>query len=145
MPTLNTQEVKSVRCLISTRQNNVRIFGHSYVAFNKATNGQTDTKHEKERKLQVWSLDFKNSIFAREGAFQLNSSTVHIQLSLFLLFVFYICLSVCRFCMPKIRTLFCLVNIEKRSFLTSCVFRFVFLNANCHLCFRFFFSPAHMP
>ena len=33
---------------------------------------------------------------------------------------------------------FCLVHIKKRSFLTSCVFLFVFLNASSHLCFRFF-------
>ena len=39
-------------------------------------------------------------------------------------------MSVCRFVKgnvcPKIRTLFCLVDIQKRSFLTSCVFRFMF-------------------
>ena len=39
--------------------------------------------------------------------------------------------------MPKLRTLFCLVDIKKRSFLTSCVFWFVFLIASNHLCFRF--------
>ena len=44
--------------------------------------------------------------------------------------------------MPKIRTLFCLVDIKKRSLLTSCVFWFVFLNASSHLCFRFVFSSA---
>ena len=42
--------------------------------------------------------------------------------------------------MPKIRTLFCLVDIKKRSFLTSCVFWFVFLNASSHHCFRFLFN-----
>ena len=46
----NTQEVENERCfLTSTRQNNVQI--SAYVAFNKATNGQTDIKHEKEKKL----------------------------------------------------------------------------------------------
>ena len=35
-------------------------------------------------------------------------------------------------------TLFCLVHIKKCSFLTSCVFRLVSLNASSHLCFRFF-------
>ena len=34
--------------LMSTRQNNVRI--STYVAFNNATNGQIDIKHEKENK-----------------------------------------------------------------------------------------------
>ena len=37
--------------------------------------------------------------------------------------------------MPKIRTLFCLVDSKKRSFLTSCVFWFVFFNTSSHLCF----------
>ena len=41
--------------------------------------------------------------------------------------------------LPKIHTLFCLVHIKKRSFLTSCVlWWFVSLNASSHLCFRFF-------
>ena len=44
-----TQEVKNERFLISTRQNNVRI--STYVVFNKATNGQTDIKHDKEETL----------------------------------------------------------------------------------------------
>ena len=35
----------------------------------------------------------------------------------------------------KPSTLFCLVDIKKRSFLTFC---FIFLNASSHLCFRFF-------
>ena len=34
--------------------------------------------------------------------------------------------------------LFFLVDIKKRSFLTSCVFWFAFLNASSHLCFNFF-------
>ena len=45
--------------------------------------------------------------------------------------------------MPEIRTLPCClfdIDIKKRSFLTSCVFWFVFLNASSHLCFRFFFN-----
>ena len=57
----------------------------------------------------------------------------------FVRFVFYICLSVCRFAEGNICrkcALFCLIDINKRSFLTSCVFWFVFLNASCHLCFR---------
>ena len=33
---------------------------------------------------------------------------------------------------------FCLVDVKKHSFLTSCVFWFVFLNASSHLCFRCF-------
>ena len=42
--------------------------------------------------------------------------------------------------MPKMCTLFSLVDIKKRSFLITCVFWFVFLNASSHLCFRFFFG-----
>ena len=37
-------------------------------------------------------------------------------------------------------TLFCLVDIKKRSFLTSGVFWLVFWNASSHLCFRFFWN-----
>ena len=47
-------------------------------------------------------------------------------------FVFYylfVHLSLCLQHMLKICTLFCLVDIKKRSFSTSCVFWFVFLNA----------------
>ena len=40
---------------MSTRQNNVQILG-IYIVFNKATNGQTDVKHEKEKKLSWMSL-----------------------------------------------------------------------------------------
>ena len=43
--------------------------------------------------------------------------------------------------MLNICILFCLVHIKKRSFLTSCVFWLVFLNASSHLCFRFFVNP----
>ena len=39
--------------------------------------------------------------------------------------------------MSKICTLFYLAHVKKRSFLTSCMFWFVFLNASSHLCFRF--------
>ena len=53
-----------------------------------------------------------------------------IQQSFFLLFMFYICLSVCRFVLKaiygvKVCTLFCLVDIKKCSFSTSCVFWFL--------------------
>ena len=41
--------------------------------------------------------------------------------------------------MLKMCTLFCLVDIKKRSVLISCVlFYFIFLNASSHLCFQFF-------
>ena len=65
-------------------------------------------------------------------------------------FVFYhlfVRLSLCqRQRLPKIRTFFCLFNIKKRSFLTSCVFGFGFLNASNHLCFCFcFFQRNIMP
>ena len=93
----NTQEVKKERFLISTRKNNVHIFS------------------------------FPNSVVEREEArFQLRSSTVtSVQLRVYALSCsIIICLSVCRFgkgnaTMPKIRTLFCLVDIKKRSFLTT--------------------------
>ena len=56
--------------------------------------------------------------------------------------MFYICLSRSSLCrrpnLPKMCTLFCLVHIKKRSFVTSCVLLFVSLNASSHLCFRFF-------
>ena len=38
--------------------------------------------------------------------------------------------------------LFCLVDIKKRSFSTSCMFWFGFLNANSHLSFRFFVNSS---
>ena len=60
----------------------------AYVAFDKATKGQIDIKHE---------MDFPNSIFAREGAF--HRSTIFnsdIERSVFPISGF-ICLSVCRF------------------------------------------------
>ena len=67
-----------------------------------------------------------------------------------LLFVFYISLSVCPVCRfvkgnvcPKIRTLFSLVDIKNRSFLTFCVFWFIFLNVSSHLCFRLFFGSIN--
>ena len=44
----NTQEVRNERFLISTIQNNVHIFAICYLY--KATNRQTDVKHEKEKK-----------------------------------------------------------------------------------------------
>ena len=40
---------------------------------------------------------FPKSIFAKEEAFQLRSSTVTFSHTCLLLFVFYMCLSVCRF------------------------------------------------
>ena len=40
--------------------------------------------------------------------------------------------------MPKMCTLFCLVHIKKSSFLISCVFWFVFVNASSQLCFPSF-------
>ena len=57
----------------------------------------------------------------------------------FHVFYLFIRLSLCwRQCLPEIGTLFWLVYIKKRSFLTSCVFWFVFLNASSQLWFRFF-------
>ena len=44
----NTQEVKYERFLIETRLNNVHIFGIYIIAFNKATDGQTDLKEEND-------------------------------------------------------------------------------------------------
>ena len=76
----------------------------AYVAFNKATHGQTDIKHEKISKLDLYEGgSFSTAIF--------NSD---IQLCFFPFSRF---ISVCRFvkgnCMPKIRTLFCLADIQK--------------------------------
>ena len=74
----------------------------AYFAFDKATDGRTDIKHEMWKTLCSVSL-LKSKCFPH--------------------FVFYICLSLCRRQrMPKIHTLCCLVHIKKRSFLTSCVF-----------------------
>ena len=102
----------------------------AYVAFNKATNGQTET--------QTRSL---------RGSFSTAIFNSDIQLCL-LLFSFDVCSSVCRFTQALIRCLCrtfalscCLVDIKKRLFLTSCMVWFVFLNASSHLCFRFFVTP----
>ena len=37
----------------------------------------------------------------------------------------------------------CLIDIRKRSFLTSCVLWFAFLDASSHLCFQFLFLPVN--
>ena len=61
----------------------------------------------------------------REGAFHLRSSPVTLSevFSPFRVLYLFVRLSLCRRqYMPKIRALFCLVVIKKRSFLTSCVF-----------------------
>ena len=61
-------------------------------------------------------------------------SSLETRLPNFPHFMFYIFLPVCHFVegnvCRKIRSLFCLVDI--------CVFCFVFLNANSHVCFQFF-------
>ena len=58
-------------------------------------------------------------IIAREGAFHLRSSPV-LSAKCFPISCF---ISICPFAaLSKVRTLFCLVDIKKRSFLTSCVF-----------------------
>ena len=61
-----------------------------------------------------------NSIFAREETFSTAFFNSDIQLSVYTCSCF---ISVCRFVnRPIIHTLFCLVDIKKRSLLTSCVF-----------------------
>ena len=71
-----------------------------------------------------------------------------------------ICLSICHFVelegngiyTPKMYTLFCLVQIKKCSYLTSCVFWFVFLKASGHhwvffgvlLCYRLQTQPSQV-
>ena len=82
----------------------------AYDAFHKATDGQTDIKHEKDERY-CWSSSWK------------ASSLTKIELRH----------------LKKMCTLFCLVYMTKRSFFTCCVFWFVFLNATSHLCFQFFF------
>ena len=59
----------------------------------------------------------------------------------FILIVFHVCMSVCRFVKsnicPKMCTLFCLiVHIKKRSLVISYAFWFALLTARWHLCFR---------
>ena len=80
----NTQEVKNECFLIDKTMCKLS----AYVAFDKATNGQTDIKHKLGKTLGSLSLlkivcdrsfslsSFPNSIFEREGAFHLRSSTV---------------------------------------------------------------------
>ena len=66
------------------------------------------------------------SILCDEGGGSFSTAIFNsdIQLCFFPLLVFYICLSIWRFVkkVPKICALFCLVDIKKLSFLTSCVF-----------------------
>ena len=102
------------------------------------------------RKDQVWTFSNSNWIFAREEAFQLDLQQWHSLIQLqqwhsakcLIFFVFYTWLSICccvkRQRMPKNCTLFCLVHIQKCSFLTFCGFWFVFLNASSHLHFWLF-------
>ena len=83
-----------------------------------------------------------NSIFAKEKGFQLRSSTLHSAKCL-LLFVFYICVSVCRFVKcnecRKFAQCFviCLVDIKKPSLCTPLVYFEFYNNINF-----FFIKPS---
>ena len=71
----NTQEVKNERYLISTRQNNVRIFG---IRTLPSTKRQTDIKNEMGKTLSSMSLlkivgDKLPSLVVFEGVFQPNN------------------------------------------------------------------------
>ena len=57
----NTQEVKNKRFLISNRQNNLQILSAN-VAFDKATNGQTDIKHDGKKHLAQCHCEVKSSL-----------------------------------------------------------------------------------
>ena len=81
-----------------------------------------------------------NSIFAREEAFQFHLQQWHSAKSSVNLFrVLYSSVAELKANVKGKRTLFCLVNkkTEKPSFLTSCVFLFVFWNAGSSSHFRF--------
>ena len=91
------------------------------------------------RKDRVLGENKSNSIFAKEEAFHLRSSTVTLSyvFPTFRVLYLFVRLSLCRKQRtPNIRTLFCLVVIKKRSFFISYVFWLVFLNPSSPLCFR---------
>ena len=122
------------------------------VAFNKSTNGLTDIKQRKEVKYlaecHCCRSQLKSSLpfsdLCEGGSFSTAMFSSDIQLSVYSFSCF---ISVCPFVALLKATLFrkcahcfCLVGITKWSFLTSCMFWFVFLNASSssHVCFRFF-------
>ena len=115
-----TQDGKNERLSISTWQNNVRFFGTPYQTYFQ-------TRSLRGRKL--FNCDLQ----------QWHSAKC------LLLFVFHICLSVCRFVKGNVyRIAHCCVLsiVKKRSFLTYCVFWLVFLNARTHLCFPLFLTTG---
>ena len=90
-----------------------------FVAFNKATNGQTDVKHKKE--------DIFQTYLCERGSFATVIFNSDIQLSFFVSFSRFI--SFCPFVAllkathaDNLRIWFCLADIKRRSFLTSGVF-----------------------
>ena len=90
--------------------------------------GQTDIKHEKVYitvEDRSWKASFQTRSLQGRKLFNCNLQQWHSAKCLHL-FMFYICLSVCHFAKGNvcriICTLFCLVDIKKRSFLSSCVF-----------------------
>ena len=109
----------------------------AYIPFDKATNGQTNIKHEMGKTLSSMSLltivDEKLHRRRERELFTYNLQQWHwlTELNVFPISCF---ISVCRFvegnACRKSAHCFCVVNIKKRSFLTSSVFRFVFLNAS---------------
>ena len=105
----------------------------AYVAFNKATNIyiiKLKQKKEKKKKLNVtgFFMDQTHSRFAyRTSLLHSTHCAWHSKVFSPFVFYFYTRLSVCRFVnnlnlkATYAETLFCLVDIKKRSFLTSCV------------------------
>ena len=104
-----------------------------YFVFNAQSTAKVISSLQLSRKLDLCERgNFSPTIF--------NSDVELISVSPISCFYLFVRLSLCRWQrMPKIRTLFCLVVIKRRSFLTSSVFWFVFLNASSHLCFYFYF------
>ena len=90
----------------------------AYLAFNKATNGQTDIKQETDENLAQCQLIVLRSFLPHWHWNKFSS--------------FYTRLSICRFVNGNIiicrqfALRFSLVQIKKRSYVTSCVFGFAF-------------------
>ena len=110
-------------------------FGRSYARtplcrslLSSLNMSSSTSKTEMTASVQENKSKHTNSIFAEGASTWTRCSTVTLSNEgiIFIFIVFDICLSVCRFAKgnvcPKSCTLFCLVQIKKRSFLTSCVF-----------------------
>ena len=82
--------------------------------------GQLEVADVERREPGVVLQSADDGHYISEGGKQEGWITIYISRSTH--FVFYICLSVRCFVKGKIGTLFCLVHIKRRSFLTSCAF-----------------------